>query len=242
MKKLLLVCFALGFGLASFAQRSCDISVESVDKPDRIMAAGVSFPISFTIKNNGPDTIRANDTLIFYFRINNQINTNPLARSMNKEMASGDTMNVSFNIALNVNVNGAFEGDFCAIAWGMNRSDDSLKIETTTTFANNQACRKTFFGYNTQAENVNSGTFQSMLFPNPANLNTTLSYTIENSSNVNIRIMDMTGKVISTLVNGQQSAGVFMQEIQTANLANGVYFYTITVGERTETRKFIVQH
>lgn len=242
MKKLLLICFAMGLGFASFAQRAVDLSVESVEEPARIKGAGVQFPANFIIKNNGTDTLRAGDTLLFYFRINNQVNTNILFRKVGKDMAANDTMMIGLNLTLNINVTGAFEGDFCAICFAINRSDmDSLKTENGTT-ANNQACRRTFFGYNTGAEEISASAFQSMLFPNPANLNANLTYTLDQSAAVSIRLMDVTGKTLSTLVNGTRAAGMHQVDVPVHELPNGVYMYSIIAGDRIETRRFVVQH
>ena len=82
-------------------------------------------------------------------------------------------------------------------------------------------------------------------YPNPFNPATNLDYEIPEDAMVNITVFDMMGKVVRTLVNGQQSAGYkTLQWNATSNsgqpISAGLYIYTIRAGEFSKTRKMIL--
>ena len=75
-------------------------------------------------------------------------------------------------------------------------------------------------------------------FPNPFNPTTTIKYEIPERSFVSIRVFDVLGNEITTLVNEEKPAGGFKVEFNGANLPSGIYFYKLTAGEYNSTRKF----
>ena len=82
-------------------------------------------------------------------------------------------------------------------------------------------------------------------YPNPFNPVTNLDYDLPEDAMVNITVFDMMGKVVSTLVNDQQSAGYkTLQWNATSNsgqpISAGLYIYTIRAGEFSKTRKMIL--
>ena len=82
-------------------------------------------------------------------------------------------------------------------------------------------------------------------YPNPFNPVTNLSYDLPEDAMVNITIYDMMGKVIASLVNGQQSAGFKTLPWDATNqsgmpISAGLYIYTIQAGEFNQTRKMIL--
>jgi hypothetical protein len=76
--------------------------------------------------------------------------------------------------------------------------------------------------------------------PNPANGNTVISYSINEQSNVELKVYDMTGKLVMNVNEGKKSAGKHAVTINTNTLPNGIYYYSITVGGKTLTRKMVV--
>jgi len=82
-------------------------------------------------------------------------------------------------------------------------------------------------------------------YPNPFNPVTNLSYDLPEDAMVNITIYDMMGKVVTTLVNGQQSAGYKTLQWNATNngghpISAGLYIYTIQAGTFNQTRKMIL--
>ncbi|MEO8210155.1 MAG: zinc-dependent metalloprotease family protein [bacterium] len=67
----------------------------------------------------------------------------------------------------------------------------------------------------------------SQNFPNPFNPSTKINFDIPFNSNVTLKIMDITGREISTLVNNSYNAGSYTVTFEPGNLASGIYFYNI---------------
>jgi len=84
-------------------------------------------------------------------------------------------------------------------------------------------------------------------YPNPFNPSTKIKYTIPSvtlseveGSLVSLKIYDILGKEITTLVNSEQSAGVYEIEFDAASLPSGVYFYQLKAGEFISAKKMIL--
>lgn len=78
------------------------------------------------------------------------------------------------------------------------------------------------------------------LFPNPFNSSTTISYTIPKSGEVSLKLYDLNGREVSTLVNFTQNPGTYTVKIDGSNLASGTYFVRLQSGEFTQTRKIVL--
>lgn len=77
-------------------------------------------------------------------------------------------------------------------------------------------------------------------YPNPFNPATTISYSIPKNGLVTIKVYDILGKEIAALVNENQEAGNYSVEFNASNLPSGIYFYTLTSGNFTATKKLIL--
>jgi hypothetical protein len=77
-------------------------------------------------------------------------------------------------------------------------------------------------------------------YPNPFNPTTVISYQLPVISNVSLKIYDLIGKEIATLVNEEQSAGWKEVQWNASNVASGVYFVRFQAGAFVETKKMVV--
>ena len=77
-------------------------------------------------------------------------------------------------------------------------------------------------------------------YPNPFNPSTTITYHLPKASNVELKVYDVLGNEIATLVNEVQSAGRYNVDFNATNISSGVYLYKIKAGEFIATRKFIL--
>ncbi len=77
-------------------------------------------------------------------------------------------------------------------------------------------------------------------YPNPFNPTTKIKYSIPKSSNVVIKVFDINGKEIETIVNEEKPAGAFEITWNAVNLPSGVYFCQIKAGSFLQTRKMIL--
>ena len=77
------------------------------------------------------------------------------------------------------------------------------------------------------------------IYPNPAQDNVTINYSLGNASNVTIEVMDVTGKVVSTLNEGVQTNGGHQVSLASASFEAGVYYVTIATNDSKMTKKFV---
>ena len=77
-------------------------------------------------------------------------------------------------------------------------------------------------------------------YPNPFNPSTTIKYSIPNVDKVSIKVYDILGKEVATLVNEYKNAGTYTVEFNAARFASGIYFYQIKSGSFVETKKMIL--
>ncbi len=80
----------------------------------------------------------------------------------------------------------------------------------------------------------------SQNYPNPFNPTTTINYTIPKAEHVTIKVYDILGKLIQTLVDEEQSIGTYHLQFNGKNLSSGVYFYQIKVDNFLEAKKMII--
>lgn len=77
-------------------------------------------------------------------------------------------------------------------------------------------------------------------YPNPFNPSTTISYQLPASSAVSLKVFDMLGREVATLVNARQDAGRYQVSFNAASLASGIYFYRLQAGAFTQTNKMML--
>ena len=77
-------------------------------------------------------------------------------------------------------------------------------------------------------------------YPNPFNPFTNIMYTIVKQEFTTLKVYDILGKEIAVLVNEEKLPGRYQVTFNAANLASGVYFYTLTTGDFKETKKMVL--
>lgn len=91
------------------------------------------------------------------------------------------------------------------------------------------------------AEQEATGLQLGQNFPNPTNGTTTINYgLLENASQVNIEIVDVTGKLVMSINEGSKPAGNYNVTFNTNQLTEGVYMYTLTDGANRLTKRMVV--
>jgi hypothetical protein len=77
-------------------------------------------------------------------------------------------------------------------------------------------------------------------YPNPFNPTTTLSYSLAAKTLVQLRVYDVLGREVATLVNRTQDAGTYRVAFDGSNLASGNYFAILNAGDATITRQIVL--
>lgn len=77
-------------------------------------------------------------------------------------------------------------------------------------------------------------------FPNPFNPSTRIQYQVSSNSNVTLKVYDILGNEVASLVNEQKPKGIFEVEFEATQLTSGIYFYKLQAGFFVETKKMIL--
>jgi phosphatidylserine/phosphatidylglycerophosphate/cardiolipin synthase-like enzyme len=78
-------------------------------------------------------------------------------------------------------------------------------------------------------------------YPNPFNPSTTIEFSVPQSKLVSIKIYDVVGREVSTLVNENLAAGSYKVTWNASKLSSGVYFYKMNAGNFVQTKKLLLQ-
>jgi hypothetical protein len=77
-------------------------------------------------------------------------------------------------------------------------------------------------------------------YPNPFNSVTTINWQIAQNSKVTLKVLDIVGRTVATLVDEQRPQGKYETQFNAATLPKGIYFYQLKAGEFSQTRKMIL--
>ncbi len=77
-------------------------------------------------------------------------------------------------------------------------------------------------------------------YPNPFNPNTNIQYEISSKQFVTLKVYDVLGNEVATLVNEEKPAGNYEVEFDASNLSSGVYYYQLRSGDFVQTKKMIL--
>jgi hypothetical protein len=110
---------------------------------------------------------------------------------------------------------------------------DGLRVSST--WANGVTAVK-----NTASESVPNGFELLQNYPNPFNPVTTIAYRVAESGPASIKVRDLLGKEVATLVDGHHAAGNYSVRLNGSHLSSGCYFYTLTSGGKIMTKKLLL--
>jgi hypothetical protein len=115
--------------------------------------------------------------------------------------------------------------------WGFESEDGQFHILTVDTkhYVTSVKDDNNFTFINTYALEQN--------YPNPFNPNTTINYQLPKSGLVTIKVYDMLGREIQTLVNENKPAGSYNVSFNASKLSTGVYIYRIVAGDYVASKK-----
>jgi hypothetical protein len=80
----------------------------------------------------------------------------------------------------------------------------------------------------------------SQNYPNPFNPVTKISFAIPKNNLVTLKIYDISGKEVATLINENMSAGEYEATFDASKLSSGVYFYKLTSGNFNDVKKMML--
>jgi len=77
-------------------------------------------------------------------------------------------------------------------------------------------------------------------YPNPFNPSTRIQYTLSSTKFVTLKVYDVLGNEVATLVNDEVPSGSYEIDFNSDGLTSGIYFYKLTAGNFVQTRKMIL--
>ncbi len=80
----------------------------------------------------------------------------------------------------------------------------------------------------------------SQNYPNPFNPTTSISFSLPSKSFVSLKVFDILGREVATLVYEEMPAGSYSRQWNATNMSSGIYFYRLQAGSFTETKKLIL--
>ena len=98
----------------------------------------------------------------------------------------------------------------------------------------------TFTSINTVSTEIPEKFSLSQNYPNPFNPTTNIKFAVAKAGLVTLKVYDLSGKEISSLVNDNLAAGTYNYAFNGAKLASGIYFYTLTGNGFSETKKMML--
>ncbi len=128
-------------------------------------------------------------------------------------------------------------GDYILVAHRIGEKSDSKNVTLTQSGADNVN-----FNLAPKAKMKNSPVQYrlSQNFPNPFNPSTMISYVVPKDGNVSLKVYNSLGELVTSLVNADQKAGAYSVRFDGTNLSSGIYFYTISTGSFTDTKRMVL--
>lgn len=77
-------------------------------------------------------------------------------------------------------------------------------------------------------------------YPNPFNPNTMISFTLKDGGTTSLKVYDVLGREVGTVVNEYLAAGAYSFQFNAENLTDGVYFYQLTSGKFSAVKKMLL--
>jgi hypothetical protein len=76
--------------------------------------------------------------------------------------------------------------------------------------------------------------------PNPFNAETNISFSLAEPEAVRLQVYDLAGRLVETLFDGHQEAGEHVVTWDASAVSSGIYFYKLTAGNYTETKRMML--
>lgn len=118
-----------------------------------------------------------------------------------------------------------------------NTNWESVPSDFVTTYARKNSNED--FGFN-KSDNHDKSFTLSQNYPNPFNPVTSINYTLPKDGQVTLKIYDITGREVETLVNEIKRAGYYTVQFNASHLSSGIYFYRINAGDFIQTKKMVL--
>lgn len=195
--------------------------------------------IYYTVLKSSPDTALSNaDAVNFKAELVNA-NTNQVIGAFDNITYSKNNLQKYASIDYEVDCSGIISGEYYL------RLVTSVNTEAEYALANiisdnTTLAKKNFNKVNFTGSEIPITYELSNNYPNPFNPSTTIRYQIPQDGIVTLKIYDILGSEVATLVNEEKLAGKYEVIFNASNLASGVYIYKLQAGDFVSSKKMIL--
>lgn len=123
---------------------------------------------------------------------------------------------------------------FIYVSYATNKDDAEITRVPISSLILNQT------GISTPSFQVTDGYSLCQNYPNPFNPSTIIKFSILQSAFVNLKVFNLLGREVATLVNDFKINGEYNVPFVAANISSGIYYYRITAGNYSEIKKMIL--
>ncbi|MBI3509137.1 MAG: T9SS type A sorting domain-containing protein [Bacteroidetes bacterium] len=236
--KILLVIAALGLGLVKLSAQDLLPGINYSYNPPG--ANGIITNITIDVLNNDANAAGSFDVAMYLYDPNT---TNYwIIGTQNIPSLSGNSLITISNWNIDINqTSGIPAGTYRLGVW-----TDSNSAITETDETNNAGLLAGNINYTPNASGISNAILpdeNATLYPNPANENVSVNYSLTENSAVEINIFDDAGKLMMRANEpGVLGAGDHKTELETSSLPPGIYFVKIIAGGSVITKKLSVMH
>lgn len=144
------------------------------------------------------------------------------------------TINETINILQTINLDPIWDADSLSIVVFV-QSSSSKTVYQSETISNLDLVLST----DEESNNIPYKFILEQNYPNPFNPSTIIGYQLPVSSNVTLKVYDLLGREVATLVDEFKPEGSYKTTFNALELANGIYFYELRARNYSETKKMI---
>ncbi|RYD58729.1 MAG: T9SS type A sorting domain-containing protein [Sphingobacteriales bacterium] len=252
MKRIYLLFFLLAAGtLSAFAQREVDLKASFASPVAGYqMPAGGTFSIDVVIQNLGKDSLKKADSISYYFTLNGIPQQVPIGGQQgvfwitwNRPLKVNDTTHIKLpGLKPNYKSQADSVKELCInILPYRDVVGDTIKDPST---ANNKSCVSFTWKANPTGindVNITEGfTNTAKLYPNPAKTNANIEIDMAYTGDVSIKVMDLSGRVVFSDNKRNVAEGKHSIPFSTATLPDGLYIYSINMGNENTSGKLMI--
>lgn len=239
MKKIFSLISLLAVCLTANAQqRNVDIQFRVIHPVEKqVVVMDEKIDMMFMIKNMGTDSLKYPDSLKFYLKINN----NPIVfgtdsfLSISPNIAPGDSLLRELPMTFSLPTG---SHDLCYKYIATSGSADTI---IDPDLSNNENCVKVKMVPVGITELNNGDGSNVNVYPNPASGEANFNIHLTETGDVNIKVLDMTGRVILQENRAELSKGEHTITINTSHLNAGMYMYQVTANGEPLTGKLYIR-
>jgi hypothetical protein len=146
-------------------------------------------------------------------------------------------VNQTYPLTFSTTLNNAWIAGNCKFDIFIYKDNGALNVSEVQQGVSNTF---TVVGINQQGTAIPRKYELSQNYPNPFNPVTNIHFAIPKSGNISLKIFNSVGQLVSTYFEGFIEAGNYNADIDASKFASGVYFYTLSTSEFTQTKKMML--